>query len=187
MHIILHTPKLVKSEDVKIPHTFVYGISRLPLLDSNQRAGGRTVHLNKIGAYRELLRCPVCALPTARLRCTPSVWGARYLPCRRSGCVSYRPRHTLMLCCICHRQRKATRPRPLARVAPPATGGAPLAPYLLRYAHSVKGGLVIVSSLMQMHQGTKKSRYPNGYLLFLAPLVGLEPTTCGLTVRRSTD
>ena len=28
----------------------------------------------------------------------------------------------------------------------------------------------------------KNNRYPNGYLLFLAPLVGLEPTTCGLTV-----
>ena len=33
----------------------------------------------------------------------------------------------------------------------------------------------------------KNNRYPFGYLLFLAPLVGLEPTTCGLTVRRSTD
>ena len=33
----------------------------------------------------------------------------------------------------------------------------------------------------------KKEATPNGVASFLAPLVGLEPTTCGLTVRRSTD
>ena len=80
-------------------------------------------------------RSPV-AVPGVRLAhggaalLLPPVWGARYLPCRRCGCVSYRPRHTLMLRFICHWQRGATWPRPLARVAPPATGGAPLAPQI---------------------------------------------------------
>ena len=44
--------------------------------------------------------------------CRVSCCGVRYLPCRRCGFVSYRP-------------------LPLARVAPPATGGAPLAPQTL--------------------------------------------------------
>ena len=33
----------------------------------------------------------------------------------------------------------------------------------------------------------KKDRVADATLSFLAPPVGLEPTTCGLTVRRSTD
>ena len=33
----------------------------------------------------------------------------------------------------------------------------------------------------------KKEATPNGVASYLAPPVGLEPTTCGLTVRRSTD
>ena len=84
-----------------------------------------------------LLRCPASSLPTVRLRHLPPVWGARYLPCRRCGFVSYRPRHTLLLRFICHRQRGATRPRPLARGAASATGGASLAPpcvYLFHHA-----------------------------------------------------
>ena len=40
--------------------------------------------------------------------------GARCSPCRRCGCVAHRP-------------------RPLAQVAPSATGGAPIAPQLLSY------------------------------------------------------
>ena len=68
-----------------------------------------------------------------------------------------------------------------------ATGGGRVAPYLLRYAQSVSNEVMIRRPLMQVHQGRKKSRYPIGYLLFMAPLAGLEPATCGLTVRRSTD
>ena len=36
-------------------------------------------------------------------------------------------------------------------------------------------------------QNAKKEHHPIGWCSFLAPPVGLEPTTCGLTVRRSTD
>ena len=58
----------------------------------------------------------------------PPVWGARYLPCRSIGCVSYRPRHMLMLRCICHWQRGATQPRPLAPLPFSATGGGRVTP-----------------------------------------------------------
>ena len=44
-----------------------------------------------------------------------SCCGTRYLPCRRCGCVSYRP-------------------RPLALVASSATGGAPIAPHTRIYS-----------------------------------------------------
>ena len=39
------------------------------------------------------------------------------VPCVRLGanaCVAHRPRHTLMLCCIRHRRRRATRPYDIA-------------------------------------------------------------------------
>ena len=78
-------------------------------------------------------RCPV-AVPGifladgAAALLLPPVWGARYLPCRRCGCVSYRPRHTLMLRFICHWQRGATWPRPLVRLPPSATGSGRLTP-----------------------------------------------------------
>ena len=37
----------------------------------------------------------------------------------------------------CQSKLASCRPLPLAQVAPPAPGGAPIAPYLLRYAQSV--------------------------------------------------
>ena len=43
--------------------------------------------------------------------------------------------------------------------------------------------MMIDSSLMQVHQGTKKSRYPFGYLLFLAPLAGLEPAVIARAIQ----
>ena len=49
-----------------------------------------------------------------------SVWGTRYLPRRRSGFVSYRPRHMLMPHLFCHWQRGATQPPPAALPSLPA-------------------------------------------------------------------
>ena len=39
-----------------------------------------------------------------------SVCGARCAPWRWHACVAHRPRHTLLLCCFCHWQCRATRP-----------------------------------------------------------------------------
>ena len=95
-----------------------------------------------LGRVGWCLPIPPVAVPGARLAhggaalLLPPVWGARYLPCRRCGCVSYRPRHTLMLRFICHWQRGATWPRPLARVAASAPGGASLAPRSALYRNA---------------------------------------------------
>ena len=43
-----------------------------------------------------------------------------------------------------------------------------------------------LSAEMMFEKNWKKKR-PAKLISFLSPLVGLEPTTCGLTVRRSTD
>ena len=44
-----------------------------------------------------------------------------------------------------------------------------------------------VTSFVQKGKHHLKKRLVETSRFFLAPLVGLEPTTCGLTVRRSTD
>ena len=62
-----------------------------------------------------------------------------------------------------------------------ATGGGRVAPYLLRYAQSVKRWSDNRRSLRQSINGNQKKTTQSGGL-FLAPPVGLEPTTCGLTV-----
>ena len=96
---------------------------------------GLTLILDFIDRCHSLwsLHPPQAALPSL------PVWGARYLPCRRGGCVSYRPQHTLMLRFICHWQRGAPWPLPLARVASSATGSAPLAPQTLTCGSSPTG------------------------------------------------
>ena len=60
------------------------------------------------------------------------------------------------------------RPLPLARVAPPAPGGAPLAP--LREPRGRPKSFFI----------TKKEHHPAGWGSFLVAEAGLEPTTSGL-------
>ena len=79
------------------------------------------------------------------LWCLVSCCGARCAPCRRSGCVAHRP-------------------LPLAQVAPPATGGAPLAPRTLTDRSSPTG--------------IKNMGYPNGVSHILVPVAGLEPARC---------
>ena len=57
--------------------------------------------------------------------------------CLRRRCLGIcRPLHTLMPCFICHGQRRTTRPLPLAQVAPPAAGGAPITPPHLFFANA---------------------------------------------------
>ena len=51
------------SQWIKKFQVFRLGIFRLPLLDSNLYVGGRTIHLNRIGATYEHLRCPAGAAP----------------------------------------------------------------------------------------------------------------------------
>ena len=63
--------------------------------------------------------------------------------------VDYRPRHTLRLHCICHRQRAGSWPRPLAQVAPPASGGAPIAPQLLSYIFLLFCGAHLLAPLLR--------------------------------------
>ena len=67
-----------------------------------------------------------------------------------------------------------------------ATGSAGARSYLLSPLSRYRDGqyLQIVG---QMHPKSQKETTPNWCGSFLAPPVGLEPTTCGLTVRRSTD
>ena len=97
-----------------------------------------------------LLRCPASSSATAHL---PHLLVRLRYPASSSAASAFvicRPLHTLMPCFFCHWQRRATRPLPLrlaksrpsggcslhaaaaavARVAPPASGGAPLgSPY----------------------------------------------------------
>ena len=82
------------------------------------------VHLFPVAVPGGRLADGAASLPTDRchsLRSLLSVWGARYLPCR-NGCVSYRPQHTLIPCCICHWQRRGTRPPPAALPSLPGCG-----------------------------------------------------------------
>jgi len=96
-----------------------------------------------------------------RINSPSNCCGTRCAPCRQSGCVAHRP-------------------RPLARVAVSAPGGAPLAPYLLRYAQPVSRR---TKNTQHRYNSGRRSQKKTTRLggLFLAPLVGLEPTTCGLT------
>ena len=81
-----------------------------------------------------------------------------------------------------HNKLASCRSLPLAQVAPPAPGGAPFAPYLLRHAQLVSDKQLTCRSLAQMRQWKPKRTPPIWVVFLLAPLVGLEPTTCGLTV-----
>ena len=76
-----------------------------------------------------LLRCPANVLGDAAPSSLAVRLGCPISSLPQRGCVSYRPRHTLILRSSCHRQRGATRPLPLAQVAFSATGSAPIAPH----------------------------------------------------------
>ena len=61
-----------------------------------------------------------------------------------------------------------------------------------RFSHKLKTGFAIERKeqkgfVRKKRRGKRKTPSKNGVSRILAPRVGLEPTTCGLTVRRSTD
>ena len=102
-----------------------------------------------------------------------SVCGARYLPCRRSGCVSYRP-------------------LPLAQVAFSATGSVPIAPktrfalpsgnrWQLRCCRrrdrrQAKLHRSFVFQLFEFGSSNNiKPATPKGVAGFMVPVTGLEP------------
>ena len=90
----------------------------------------------------------------------------------------------------CPRRQSAfvpRRPLPLAPLPVSAPGGGRVAPYLLRNAQSVKQRSDNRRSFTANSAKKTKRNHTEWCGFFLAPLVGLEPTTCGLTVRRSTD
>ena len=57
----------------------------------------------------------------------------------------------------------------------------------ISYAKRISYCVAIFHSFRKERISLKKKDPLSRVFLFLAPLVGLEPTTCGLTVRRSTD
>ena len=133
------------------PPSFESGFWWLPLLDSNQRLGGRNMLLNEIGLCYERLRCPT----------------------KSSG---------LRLSSILSTAAHKAMPLPL----PPAAGHC--FGYLLRCAQYVNRRNCRSAELWRNRtKEANKKHHPFGWCFLLAPLVGLEPTTCGLTVRRSTD
>ena len=71
------------------------------------------------------------------------VCGTRHLRRRRRAFLSCRPRHTLLLCFICHRQRRATRPRPHFASALFYHAGANLSTNSLSHLCQIYGNILL--------------------------------------------
>ena len=71
-------------------------------------------------------------------------------------------------------------------VNPQVVGSSPTGGAKGKTANLTIGSLFFVVRSIRGENANKK-HHPFGWCYLLAPLVGLEPTTCGLTVRRSTD